>query len=380
MATACGEVGGGSDTTTLKVANFLGSDSSVAGGFAAWESAITEATNGAVTFKNFDSGSLLGPTEQLQGVKSGVADVGLVVPSYYPQDLPVNNWIQGMGAAVSASPVRALTGDAFAAYQFSVENEQVRDEYLSQGLIPLGTFASPAYHPNCSKAVTGPSEAQGLKARTSGNLWSAPVEAMGMTTVSVAYDELYEALERGVVDCGINSFAGTYEQGFADVAPHLVPITLPQTPNAMFVFNKDAWDRLDPAVQQAISDASSALIRGSAERQLEIVQEGAKTLIGKKLTVDDPGTLGDIAAAAAKKWLASMADRAPDSVDNPAQVITQYQAMLDHWSGVMDELGYPEPANVDQFVDAYVTAKDTDLGPVFERLDAEVHANLVNPR
>lgn len=82
----------------LRLADFSGNqDANFGRAMVAWQASITEFTNGKITFENYWSSSLLNAISTLAGVRDGVADIGLIIPSYFPQDLPVGAWLFGLG-------------------------------------------------------------------------------------------------------------------------------------------------------------------------------------------------------------------------------------------------------------------------------------------
>ena len=132
---------------TLKLADFSGDQTANFGkAMVAWEEAITEFTEGKITFENYWSSSLLGALDTLEGVGDGVADIGLIIPSYMPQKLPVASWMFGMGAALSGSTVHDVAAGGATALETLLTYPPVTAEYAGHNVVVLQATATPAYN------------------------------------------------------------------------------------------------------------------------------------------------------------------------------------------------------------------------------------------
>ena len=138
----------------LKLADFSGDQNANFGkAMVAWEEAITEFTKGKITFENYWSASLLKAGDTLPGVRDGVADIGLIIPTYYPQDLPVSTWLFGLGGALSGSTVHDVAAGGAAALETVLTLEPLTAEYASHNIKVLQGTSTPAYNLLCNKPV-----------------------------------------------------------------------------------------------------------------------------------------------------------------------------------------------------------------------------------
>ena len=94
---------------------------------------------------------------------------------------------------------------------------------------------------------------KGLKVRVQGApIWSRTFAAAGMSPTVIAYNEVYNAIQNGVISAGENEAAGVEAMKFYEVAPHLIrPLcfsvktlkTLPkELQDAIFKAGKEAGD------------------------------------------------------------------------------------------------------------------------------------------
>lgn len=378
---ACGTAGGGSEAPTesepvvITVANFSSESGGLGTGIKAWQKEVTKRTEGAVTFENYWSGSLLGASDMLSGVQGGITDIGLVIPSYYPKELPVNAWIAGMGASASQAADRAVGAGGTAAYEFLMSDGPARAEYEAMGLTPLGATSSEGYTLMCNKPVNSKEDAQGLRVRSSGDIWTRTIEALGMTAVDIPFNELYEGLQRGVIDCAVIALSGLTSLGLEDVAPNVVPIPFAQLQASTWVWNSDTWNGLNQEVKRIMHEATTTMFRATAEWFLTDTFETAQTSLadGGKATVNDPGALVDIAKQQQEEYVRQLPDLAPDSVANPEQVVAGYIERREYWNEVMTELGSgAEPTTPAETLQSYLTLDQVDLGPLMKRFRDEV--------
>jgi tripartite ATP-independent transporter DctP family solute receptor len=115
---------------------------------------------------------------------------------------------------------------------------------------------------------------QGLKIRVQGApIWSSTFTAIGMAPTVIAYNEVYNAIQNGVISAGENEAAGVEQMKFYEVAPNLA-----MTRHAITIrplcFSKATFDRLPEGLQQAILKAGKEA--GAYGRQIESSEDAAK--------------------------------------------------------------------------------------------------------
>ena len=73
-----------------------------------------------------------------------------------------------------------------------------------------------------NKPVRNMQELKGLKVRVQGApIWSKTFQAAGMAPTVIAYNEVYNGIQNGVIQAGENEAAGVESMKFYEVAPHL---------------------------------------------------------------------------------------------------------------------------------------------------------------
>src|SRR6266850_2161882 len=73
-----------------------------------------------------------------------------------------------------------------------------------------------------NKPVRNLAEMKGLKVRVQGApIWSRTFAAIGMSPTVIAYNEVYNAIQNGVISAGENEAAGVESMKFYEVGPNL---------------------------------------------------------------------------------------------------------------------------------------------------------------
>ncbi len=119
----------------------------------------------------------------------------------------------------------------------------------------------------CSEALTTPEDFEGKKTRSHGAAISDWIEGMGAEAQFVAFAEVYTALERGILDCGVTGADPAYGQRWYEVTTHMNGF-LVSLFNDNVVMNAAIFERL-PADIQAI------LIEEGAKHELEALRLAA---------------------------------------------------------------------------------------------------------
>src|SRR3546814_2387778 len=83
-------------------------------------------------------------------------------------------------------------------------------------MVPLSAVSATPYHLLCTKAVKSLADLKGLKVRAASSS-AALVQALGATPVNVAVTEIYEALQRGQVDCTLGPIPHLKNYALADI-------------------------------------------------------------------------------------------------------------------------------------------------------------------
>jgi len=125
-----------------------------------------------------------------------------------------------------------------------------------------------------NKPVKNMQELKALKVRVQGApIWSRTFQAAGMAPTVIAYNEVYNAIQNGVIAAGENEAAGVEQMKFYEVAPHLS-----MTQHAITIrplcFSGKTFKKLDKNLQAAVLKAGKEA--GAYGRQIESSEDEAK--------------------------------------------------------------------------------------------------------
>ncbi len=118
-----------------------------------------------------------------------------------------------------------------------------------------------------NKPVRNMAEIKALKVRVQGApIWSRTFSAAGMAPTVIAYNEVYNAIQNGVIAAGDNEAAGVEQMKFYEVAPNLI-LTRHAISIRPICFSGKTLKKLPADLQAAIRKAGAEA--GNWERQLE---------------------------------------------------------------------------------------------------------------
>jgi tripartite ATP-independent transporter DctP family solute receptor len=125
-----------------------------------------------------------------------------------------------------------------------------------------------------NKPVRNMQELKALKVRVQGApIWSRTFQAAGMAPTVIAYNEVYNAIQNGVIAAGENEAAGVEQMKFYEVAPHLS-----MTQHAITIrplcFSGKTFKKLDKNLQAAVLRAGKEA--GAYGRKIESSEDEAK--------------------------------------------------------------------------------------------------------
>ncbi|MVW71019.1 TRAP transporter substrate-binding protein [Bordetella sp. 15P40C-2] len=231
-----------------------------------WTKTVPELSKGQVTadIKGFNEMGLKGP-ELLRLMSQGVIEFGTATLSYFASDNPINEAIDLAGLAPDAKTARAVT-DAFEPVYAKVYGDGANVKLL-------GISTYPGQVLFCNADIKSLADLKSKKIRTSSRTTAEFVQALGGSSVTMAFGEVVPALQNKVVDCAITGSLSGYSAKWYEVATHLyaLPINWNQQIHAV---NQKAWDKLDPKVQQFLQENVDKMVDDIWAAAARQTQEG----------------------------------------------------------------------------------------------------------
>lgn len=206
-----------------------------------WTEILPEASGGKLTasVQAFDQVGLPGGAVY-EMVQQGVYDVGATVMDYVAGEEPR---FEGVDLPAIADP--ALARKVAEAYRPTLA--RAFDQTYDSQLLAVVPFTSQVVF--CNKPIEGLADLEGKRVRGSGRMTMDFIEAAGGTGMSIAFNEVTVALERGVIDCGITGALSGFLAGWSEVATHFYPLPVGGWDPVGIVMSNDAWSGLDEPTQ-----------------------------------------------------------------------------------------------------------------------------------
>ena len=215
-----------------------------------WASEVEKRTGGKIKIQIFWMESLVKWKDMLEGVQSGMADVGWVTATYHPSKLPmwfmldnVFNYRNDYVASVLASIE-------------TIENEpNLKTEFEKQKIFLLGSHISGQAQTGLTKPINSVNELKGRTLRTIGGAKTLFWQNLGVNPIFMAFGELYEALGRGTVDgigdCAI-SLANTFK--LYEVIKIMYMADAGGVVAGGLCINTDVWKKIPQDLQKVLLD------------------------------------------------------------------------------------------------------------------------------
>lgn len=142
---------------------------------------------------------------------------------------------------------------------------------------------------NSKRAINKPEDVEGLKIRVQPSpVWEQHMKALGASPTPVDFNELYSALDQGVVDGQENPLPTIDSMKFYEVQEH-VALTAHTYSPAITVMSEEAWDSLNEEQQSAVEEAvneTKTYVRETLSEKEENIKEKLKEE-GVKITQPD---------------------------------------------------------------------------------------------
>ena len=272
----------GDPAVTLVYAEVNPLDSTVVGQVAThFAERVNELSGGTVTIDVQGGGVLGAEGDYCDNMIGGVGTIDMARLSV--------STLTGYGVPKSTLlclPFTFTSRDHFWNFAASDLAQEFMDEPYENGLGLHGLFLGEEgfRHIFTNKPVAGLDDLQGLKIRVSTDpTMVGMIEAFGANPTVVAYGELYQSLQSGVVDGAENPVGNYKANSFYEVAPNLI-LDGHQLGVIELVITDMAWNKLTEAQQECIKIAAQECQAYNKELS-EKIEEDTLAELGDKITV-----------------------------------------------------------------------------------------------
>lgn len=304
-----------------------------------WAQEIEAATDGRVTIRFFFQEALLSGAETLRGVADGRADMGYIATAYYPAELVLTN-VVGVPFVTDNAEAQARTF-----MDLYENNEALRQEWESLGVKVLSWTPVPPNIVALKEPIGGLEDLEGRRIRGYGYV-SETLELVGVNSVGISQSEVYEALQRGLLDGTSGaSLDIAVNRGYQEVAPHFIDVSYGNYAMTANIINKQTWDDMPQDIRDAINQATENYVQSylAALEEQEVAACDKLLEAGGKVTLLDESETVKWSSEAVPQirqlWAQHVASSKPD-VDTDAfydaytSALAQYEADSDYVSAM----------------------------------------------
>lgn len=224
-------------------------------------------SNGRVEFETFYDGSLIGAAEGMDAVSEGRVDGAFLSHAYNPGRIPL--WeVAGLPFITDNAVVVMRAMDEL--YQ---ENDLFRQSFSDEGLQPIFFHTIGEGLSYTSDKVESLDGLKGTRLRVLGG-GSEAFEEIGVEPVAVDPGEMYESIQRGVLD-GAGSWAleSAASFGMHEVAPHILDIGIGSYASSGFVVSAETWESLDSELQGIFEEVGAEIMATEGVEIFERINE-----------------------------------------------------------------------------------------------------------
>ncbi|HET8746412.1 MAG TPA: TRAP transporter substrate-binding protein [Ramlibacter sp.] len=245
-----------------------------------WNTVIPKATGGQVTaqFKPWNEMGLKGG-EVIKLLRQGLYDVGTTQLGFLAGEAAINDAIDLAGVSPTIDMLEQVK-EAFrphlAAYYEKQQNVKV---------LGLWSFQDQVLY--CRNEFKGLSDLKGRKVRVSGASQADFIEYFGGSGVNMAFGEVQQALQNGVLDCAITGTLGGYKAKWYEGAKYLYRLPI-NWASAVSAASLKSWNKLDASVQKVIGEQYRVLEKQIHEQNVRESEIGIACNTGKGACPEGP--------------------------------------------------------------------------------------------
>lgn len=292
-----------------------------------WMDEVETRTSGRVKFEYYPGGQFIEANDVFSAIRSGVIDLGYFVPANAAgAELPLSDVtaVPGFGAEDSLESMQG-------AYWELLSGILGENDYLPNNVRPvMGILAGKYQLLGTGEPVRTEEDWRGLTVRSAGGASDLVVKNLGAAPVHMSSGEVYEAMQRGTIDAGINTLESI-------PAAALDEVTRSASTNAPFgagptvlAIREETWQNLPEDVRIAMAEAQKVAL---ATLTAFYADENAKNLEAMSSDINfyefTPQELADLEPAmteAQEEWVAQR-----ERPGKPAREV------LDAWAHALDE-------------------------------------------
>ena len=215
---------------------------------------VNQMSGGRLEIKSYPAGKLVGAMEVFDSARMGNIDVAHASPAYWIGKMPAGALFGYLPFGMEALFYLAwmYDGEGYALYQ------ELYASYNFGFVAPCGIIP-PEDLAWSNKPIKSMEDFKGLKFRTSG-YWGEILTEAGASVVMLPAGQIYEALQRNVIDAGEFSIPSMDKTlAFHEIAKYLLVPGIHQPSTILDILvSKKSWEKLPQDLQDIVKGAAQA--------------------------------------------------------------------------------------------------------------------------
>ncbi|AUJ26972.1 MULTISPECIES: TRAP transporter substrate-binding protein [Virgibacillus] len=270
----------------------------------------TEESNNSITYDLYPSNALGNAGSQYDMAVTGEADIALSVHGYSPGRFPLVSILELPFFAESA-----VHGSKIIEHLF---NEFPSIQKQHDDSVPLFLFtADPAQLVTKTKRIKSPEDVKGLRIRSPSPLANEILEALGAVPVSMPMGDVYESMERGVIDGAMIPLEALYNYNLHEVTNYITIGNFSTTP-FFAVMNKHKYEQFSKSEKSMIHESTG--LEAAIKSGQVFDQDGRK---GRNLAEESGAKVYEVDKNQIGEWNAAL------------------KPVFETWIEEMEKEGYP---------------------------------------
>nr|WP_304216152.1 TRAP transporter substrate-binding protein DctP [Fredinandcohnia onubensis] len=231
-----------------------------------WAEFVEQETEGRVKINVYSSAALGSTNTAYEDIEGGVYDIGFVSPGFQGDTDLFPLTILELPFAVSNPE------------EYQKIAKKYNDEYMSESFensIILGFGSTDANQLYSKEPVETIKDVKSQKIVTMGAEKTKVVEEWGGTPVSLGVEQIYESLERNMIDQALYNGTGAIGIKMFEVAPNLTKVDM-GVASIIHIMNKDSFNKMPEDLQKKFTEVLGPKLE---ELTVELYQSQAENAI-----------------------------------------------------------------------------------------------------
>ncbi|KKE77704.1 hypothetical protein DTX80_12925 [Bacilli bacterium] len=250
---------------------------------------LNEQTDGRISMEFYPSNTLGDAGSQYDMAVTREADIALSVYGYSPGRFPLVTVMEMPFLAESAEHASEILMTLYE--EFPEMQEEHADTH------PLFLFsAEPAQIISKDFKIETPDDMKGLRVRSPSPVANQIIEALGATPISMPMGDVYESLERGVIDAAMVPFETLYNYSFHEVTNYITIGNFSATP-FFSVMNQKTYNNFSDSDQKILDNLTGMELAKEAGSIYDV--DGK---VGLETAIDARAEVIELAGDLLKQW------------------------------------------------------------------------------